>query len=98
MKINNDLKLSTVVVKNKELLETTVDDETILLSIAHSKYYGMDPVASRIWSLLQDPISIKEIIVTLLTEFDVSEDECEKDVFEFLENLVEEKMLDFPND
>ena len=98
MKNNNDLKLSTVVVKNKELLETTVDDETILLSIAHSKYYGMDPVASRIWSLLQEPVSIKEIIATLLTEFDVSEDECEKDVFEFLENLVEEKMLNFPND
>ena len=98
MKINNDLKLSTIVVKNKELLETTVDDETILLSIASSKYYGMDPVASRIWSLLQEPISIKEIIAILLTEFDVSEDKCKKDVFEFLENLVEEKMLDFPNE
>ncbi len=98
MKKNKTLTLSTIIVKNKELLETSIDDETILLSILNSKYYGMDPVASRIWSILQDPISIKEIIVTLLDEFDVSEDECEKDVLEFLKNLVEEKMLDFPND
>ena len=98
MKNKTQLTLSTVVVKNPELLETSIDDETILLSIATSNYYGMDPVASRIWAMLQEPISVADIIVTLLDEFNVTRKECESDTLEFLEMLAAEKMLDVIRD
>ncbi len=98
MKSIDAINSSTIVMKNKGLLEATVDDETIILSIDTSKYYGMDSVASRIWSLLEKPISVHTIIATLLAEYEVSEDECQRNVTEFLEKLLEEKMLDFPDE
>ena len=98
MKHKNRLTLSTIVKKQQELLETSVDDETILMSIANSKYYGMDPVASRIWQLLNKPTSIQTIVATLLAEFEVSAVDCENDVVDFLESLMAENLIVFPNE
>ncbi len=89
-----ELTLSTVLVKQKELLESSVDDEIILLSMAKSKYYGMDPVAGRIWELLDNVISIQDIITVLMDEFEVSRIDCENDVMLFLNNLIEEHLVD----
>jgi len=93
MKDINTLSLSTIVEKNKELLESSVDDETILLSMINSKYYGMDPVASRIWQLLEKPMPINDIINTLCKEYDVTTEKCRNDVIAFLENLIDEELI-----
>lgn len=98
MKNKKTLSLSTIIVKKSELLESSVDDETILLSIANSKYYGMDPVASCIWSLLEKPISVSDIISFLLKEYDVAREACENDAFEFLKSLADEGLIDITNE
>ncbi len=88
-----EVKLSTVLTKQKELLKSSVDDETILLSIANSKYYGMDSIASRVWELLDGKLSVQEIVTSLLAEFEVSPVECEQDVFAFLKHLLTENLI-----
>ena len=96
-KTNMKLTYSTILVKKQELLETAIDDETVLLSIFNEKYYGMNAIASRIWSLLDSNISIQTIIAILHCEFEVSTIECENDVMEFLENLIKEGLIVTPS-
>lgn len=87
------LTLDSILTRTGDLLDSSIDDETVLLSIKSSKYYGMDPVASRIWSLLHQPIQVSAILSTLLEEYDVSEEECAKDVLDFLTHLMEEGLI-----
>jgi len=70
-----------------------MDNETVMMSIENGEYYGINSVGSRIWELLDQPRSILELTDLLLEEFDVPENECQQDVMEFVEKLVEKKLL-----
>ncbi len=88
-----DLDLNSTVTQNQETLSSAIDDELVLLSIINSKYYGMDSVGKRIWSLLSEPIMISDMITALTNEYDISATECEKDVFSFLIELYSENLI-----
>jgi hypothetical protein len=87
------IKSDNILVRNDNLIDSIIDEETILLSVVTSKYYGMDSVASRIWSLLQNPTTLERIISTLIQEYDISEEKCAQDVEEFLTELINEKIV-----
>lgn len=87
------LNLQSIVAQNKEILSTSLDEETILLSIVTNKYYGMDTTAHRIWDLLAEPRTVGEIVNLLIDEFEVDFTTCEKDVLSFLNDLKNEKIL-----
>ena len=88
-----ELNLSSTITQNKETLSSGIDDELVLLSIINNKYYGMDSVGNRIWSLLAELITISDIIVALTGEYDISTAECEKDVLSFLNELHSENLI-----
>jgi len=94
MKSMTTLRQSSLVVRKRDLLESSVDQETVLLSIANSNYYGMDPVAGRIWALIEQPISVTALLDVLRDEYDVGADECRRDVMAFLGRLQEERLID----
>ncbi len=91
------LSLSSTVVKKDALLESSVDNEIILLSTQNSQSYGLNPTGSRIWELLNKPISIGEIIQRITEEFGVAESDCQKDVLFFINSLDSEKLIDIKN-
>lgn len=94
----HQLSLTSIVCQVRETLSSAVDDETVLLSIKNSKYYGMDVVATRIWNLTAQPIKVADIIQTLRTDYNVEEGECINDVLSFLQSLYEEKLLRLGNE
>ena len=47
----------------------------------------IDEVGSRIWEEIQSPVKISEVVNTLLSEYDVDRETCEKSVMEFIEGL-----------
>ncbi len=87
------IKLDSVVEKNQEILASDIDGETVMMSMQNGKYYGMDEIGSRIWSLISGENTPADIIDKLLTEFDVSREECTKDVMFFLEELEKNKLI-----
>jgi len=87
------LNLNSTVTQNKETLSSAIDDELVLLSIINNKYYGMDSVGNRIWSLLLEPIMISDMIAVLTNEYDISAAECEKDVLSFFGELYSDNLI-----
>ncbi|ETJ28354.1 hypothetical protein Q604_UNBC16741G0001, partial [human gut metagenome] len=43
----------------------------------------LNDVASRIWTIIEDDICIKDVINLLLKEYDINEETCTKSVLEF---------------
>ena len=88
------LMANSVIVRSSELVSSDIDGEVVMMSIENGKYYGLDKVGSRIWEVLENPLSVSELIDQLLVEFEVERETCEKDVMYFLQKLDDDNMLE----
>jgi hypothetical protein len=93
MKTKGFIGANTVVAQTKELVSSDLDGETVLLSIETGKYYNMDPIGSRIWQLIKEPMSVSQLIDILLDEFNVDREQCEKELLTFLNKLAEDHLI-----
>jgi len=85
----------TVLQRKGDLLFNEIDGEVVMLSIENSEYYGMDKVGSRIWELLEKPMTFKEIVARLRDEYEVTEEQCVSDTLAFLNKLQDKKLITY---
>ena len=66
--------LTTRVTVPESVLFRDLDGEAVLLETATGRYYGLNEVGTRMWSLLQLHGEIEAVCRALLTEYDVPEE------------------------
>lgn len=71
-----------------QVLMQTVGDEAVLLDLRSEKYFGLNPIGTRFWQLLQDGGDLESIRRRLLSEYDVSEDQLRADLDSLVQRLV----------
>jgi hypothetical protein len=72
-----------------------LDDEAVILSLKDGLYYGLNPVAARIWGLVQEkPRTFGSICALLTREYDVAEDRCEREVRILMNRLIEWSLIE----
>src|SRR5262245_41957961 len=81
------LQPDVIIVRNRYPLWAEIDGEVVLLSVDNDTYYDMNDIGSRIWALVEQPISIAALIDQLVGEFAVERAVCEDDVLAFLNEL-----------
>jgi hypothetical protein len=74
-------------------LSAEIGDEIVALSIERGTCYGLNRVGSRIWTLLASPMRIGDLVATLLTEYQVDPDVCERQVLDLFEELRAEGLI-----
>ncbi len=79
--------------RRPDMLFSRIDDEVVMMSIETGEYYGLNPVASRIWELLETPHTLVNLIERLMQEFDIDEQSCRRDVETFLRQMIEKKLV-----
>ena len=80
---------NTIVRSKKKLDITILNGERVILDFTTGNYYVIKGVGSIILDMLEDEIRVNDIIEKLLIEYDVSREECEQSVIEFLQKLKE---------
>jgi len=78
---------------SSDVLAQEVDGETVLLDLASESFFGLDPVSTRVWQLLNEGASRENLIDTLLEEYEVEREVLEKDVSELLNRLVDAGLI-----
>jgi coenzyme PQQ synthesis protein D (PqqD) len=68
--------------------------EAAILNLKNSVYYGLDPVGTSLWSLIQEPKTFAEIRQALLDIYDVDSSELESDLQALLGQLSEQELID----
>src|SRR5262245_21842015 len=92
--LNLPLQRSSIVMACSDgFIEAAVDDEIFALSIEQSTCYGMNPTASRIWTLLASPIRISDLCAALLATYKVDPSICERQVLDLLEKFRAEGLI-----
>jgi hypothetical protein len=87
------IALDTRVVASKDQASADLGGEAAILNLKSGVYYGLDPVGARIWNLVQAPRTVREVRDTLLDEYDVESDRCERDLVALLEQLAEHDLI-----
>lgn len=97
--MTQELTLQTIVSPRVELLaEELSDTEMIMMNLDRGFYYGLEEVAKTIWDALEQPRSAAELCdVVLATYEDAEREKVESDMFAFLGELLEEKLIQVDN-
>lgn len=82
------LSLDATVVASRDQVAADLESEVIILGLTDGIYYGVDGVAARIWSMVQRPVRLQEIVRVVHAEFDVDEAICQSDVLAFVDELA----------
>ena len=93
VEVENAINLKSMIQRNDDLVSCDLDGETMLMSVETGKYYGMDPMGSRIWALLEQARPVSAICSLLLEEFEVEPSQCEHDVLAFLNELAQDNLI-----
>lgn len=88
------LSLRSVVVATSEQVSCGLGDEAAILNMKNSVYYGVNPVGARVWALLREPRSIQALRDALLDEYEVEPRRCESDLFDLLEKMRAEGLIE----
>lgn len=86
-------KNSTIIMK-KQLNVNDLAGEKVMIDFETGKYFLIKGVGNDIWDMLQQETTPAKIIDSLLKEYDVSEEECESSVMEFLDKLQKLGFID----
>ena len=78
---------NTKIILKKKLNVTDLAGEKVMVDFDSGKYFLIKGVGNDIWDMIQNEITPNEIIDNLLSEYEVSREECEKSVMEFLEKM-----------
>lgn len=92
--MDGSLSANSIVVMAQEQISCPLGEESAILNLKNSMYYGLDPVGARVWSLLQQPRSIREVRDALLSEYEVEADQCETDLLALLEKMLSEGLIE----
>jgi hypothetical protein len=91
------LAIRSTVVAAKDLVSCDLAGESIILNINNGMYYGLDPVGSWIWNMIQNPISLQDIRDRLFREYNVEADRGEQDLLALINELADEGLIEVKN-
>lgn len=80
-------------IQNKKISQSKIRDEVVMMDIDSGFYFGINGVGSVIWQHLSTAISLEDLVSNLMEEFNVDKQTCESDTMEFINNLLEKKII-----
>lgn len=83
-----NITMDSMISRIDDIITSDIDDEKVMMSIEKGEYYGLEPVGSCIWEMLETPTPVADIVGRMLCQYDVDRETCERDVLAFLHELA----------
>lgn len=75
-------------------VSTVLDGETVILAIESGLYSGLNEVGTVLWDAMEDFVTFATMREAVVAGFDIAQDRCSEDVFSFLKELAENKLIE----
>ena len=93
--VKNTIEIDTLVFcRSPDSISTVLEGETVILDMESGVYSGLNEVGTVMWTLLENQTTFAELQQTILTEFDVTLEECSKNLISFLKELELNKLIE----
>lgn len=91
--VSEEINLDSIIARPSDLPTADVCGEVVMMNLDKGKYYALDAVGSRIWTLIETPQSVGAVVQSIVMEYEVEEQTCMKDVLVFINRLSEQGLL-----
>ncbi len=88
------ITLETRITIPEQVMYRDLDGEAVILELESGQYFGLDEVGSTMWQRLEEHTQVGAALRALVTEYEVSEEELERDLLEFVGRLAEFKLVE----
>ena len=85
----------SIIRKNIEIDDADLDGEKVMMNLDKGKYFSLNEVESRIWTIISTSMSIKGITDILIKEYDVDYERASTSVDNFIKKLDEIGCISF---
>jgi len=83
------MDLNIHLARGDQYIYNEVDGEVVMMNITTGLYISLNETAKQIWNMMEQPQQLSAIIDVLALEYNVTPEQCEKDVLPFIEQLLE---------
>ena len=80
------------------VLVSGLQQESVLLNLDSERYFGLDDIGTRMFSLLSSSDSVEAALQVLLEEYEVEPDTLKADLLSLADNLIEQGLLEVSNE
>lgn len=81
------LTKKSVVTASQDNISCDLSGEVVLFSLRKGEYFGLNSVASYVWSQLQTPKTVSGVLACILQEYSVEPESCERDLLALLQEM-----------
>lgn len=82
------------VTPRSDVLFRELDGESVLLNMGTGKYFGLDPVGTRMWQVLVEVQDVDTTCSRLLEEYEVDETRLREDLQKLIHELAEHQLIE----
>jgi Coenzyme PQQ synthesis protein D (PqqD) len=79
---------------SKEVIFQELEGEAVLLNMQSGIFFGLNPVAKRMWELLNELGQAEKVLQQLLREYEASEEQLRQDLVNFIERLKSKGLVE----
>lgn len=90
----SEILLNSTIVRSSNHVSTNLSGEVVILGLQSEEYFGLKDVGARIWDIIQEPKTVKEVLEVLLKEYEVELERCERDLLALLQELANEGLIE----
>jgi hypothetical protein len=76
-----------------DIVSRRLDDQTVLVNLRTNRIFELNRTGARLWELLGEGSSESQIVERLLAEFDVPQEELEREVRALIGSLLDEGLI-----
>lgn len=88
-----DLTLQSRVSIAEDAVFRELDGEAVILHLDSGMYYGLDPVGTRLWQLIDAHGQLQPVFDAALEEFDVQPEMLERDLLQLVSDLAGRQLI-----
>lgn len=88
------LSINTKLTPHVDVVSTTLDNgEGVLMHLATANYFSLNQTGTRIWALLGEGLTLHEVAATLVTEYEVTDQQAQHSVLILAQALTDHDLL-----
>lgn len=85
----------TTIRRSPRAVSRLIAGETLVFDLGSDRFYSLDSVGTRVWELIAEPSLFRDLVGTMLAEFEVGEDRVSADLQRLFQDLAEKGLVRF---
>jgi hypothetical protein len=89
----NQYDVDSLLIRRSDLIAADMDGETVMMSVERGEYFGINGIGTKVWALLEKPISIAQITISICSEYEIDAITCQADIETFIKELFDSDLI-----